>query len=129
MRHLKILIVDDSEPMRRAIRSLLRNVAGEFHECSDGDDAVAAYARFGPDWVVMDIKMARVDGIEATRRIVAGFPGAKVAVMTSYDEPDLEKAARAAGARAFLSKDDLRALGRIVLDSGPADPGALPPRS
>jgi CheY-like chemotaxis protein len=128
MRHLKILIVDDSEPMRRTIRSLLRHVAGEFHECSDGDEAVAAYARFEPDWVVMDVKMARVDGIEATRRIVAGFPGAKVAVVTSYDEPGLEKAALAAGARAFVSKDDLRALGRIVLDSRPADPGALPPQ-
>jgi CheY-like chemotaxis protein len=122
-----ILIVDDSEPVRRTIRSLLRKVAGEFHECSDGDEAVEAYARFRPDWVVMDIKMERVDGIEATRRIVAGFPEANVAIVTSYDEPGLHKAAREAGARAYVLKEDMLALSRIVSDpgseTGPPRPG------
>ena len=109
-----ILIVDDSAPMRRTIRSLLGKVAGEMHECSDGDEALAAYERYWPDWVVMDIKMERVDGIAATRLIVAEYPDAKVAILTSYDEPDLAKLARDAGARACLLKDDLRSLRRIV---------------
>ena len=121
----KILIVDDSGPMRRTIMSLLRKVAGEFHECSDGDEAADAYASFGPDWVVMDIKMERIDGIEATRRIVADYPEAKIAIVTSYDEPGLEAVAREAGARAFVLKEDLRSLSRIVLDSGPLDPAAV----
>ena len=109
-----ILIVDDSAPMRRTIRSLLGKVAGEMHECSDGDEVLAAYERYRPDWVVMDIKMERVDGIAATRQIVAEHPEAKVAILTSYDEQGLEKLARAAGARACLLKDDLIALRRIV---------------
>ena len=113
----KILIVDDSEPVRRTIRSLLRKVAGEFHECSDGDEAVDAYARFRPDWVVMDVEMERIDGITATRWIVADFPDAKIAIVTNYDEPALHKAAREAGARAYVLKEDLLALSRIV--SGP----------
>jgi CheY-like chemotaxis protein len=115
----KILIVDDSEPVRRTIRSLLRKVAGEFHECSDGDEAVEAYTRFRPDWVVMDVKMERVDGITATRQIVAEYPDAKIAIVTSYDEPELERLAREAGARACLLKEDLRSLTRIVSDQGP----------
>jgi CheY-like chemotaxis protein len=114
-----ILIVDDSEPVRRTIRSLLRKVAGAFYECSDGDEAVEAYARFRPDWVVMDIKMERVDGITATRRIVAGFPDAKIAIVTSYDEPGLHKVAREAGARAYVLKENMLALSRIVSDPGP----------
>ena len=112
----KILIVDDSAPMRRTIRSLLGKVAGELHECSDGDEAMAAYALYRPDWVVMDIKMERVDGIAATRLIVAEHPDAKVAILTSYDEQGLEKLARAAGARACLLKDDLLKLRRIVAE-------------
>jgi CheY-like chemotaxis protein len=115
----KILIVDDSEPVRRTIKSVLRKVAGEFRECSDGDEAVDAYALFRPDWVVMDIKMERVDGIAATRRIVAGFPDANIAIVTNYDEPGLERAAREAGARACLLKEDLRSLRRIISDSRP----------
>ena len=47
----KILIVDDSEPLRRTIESMLRKVAGEFHECSNGHDAVAAYDLFRPESV------------------------------------------------------------------------------
>jgi CheY-like chemotaxis protein len=112
----KILIVDDSEPMRRTIKSLLGRVAGGFCECSDGDEAMAAYASYRPDWVVMDIKMERVDGIAATRQIVAGFPDAKVAILTSYDEAGLEKVAREAGARTCLLKDDLLSLRRIVME-------------
>jgi CheY-like chemotaxis protein len=117
----KILIVDDSEPVRRTIRSLLRKVAGEFHECSDGDEAVDAYARFRPDWVVMDVEMERIDGITATRRIMAGFPDAKIAIVTNYDEPALRAAAREAGARAYVLKENLLSLSRIV--SGPRSPG------
>jgi CheY-like chemotaxis protein len=117
----KILIVDDSEPVRRTIRSLLRKVAGEFHECSDGDEAVDAYTRFRPDWVVMDIEMERIDGITATRRIVAGFPDAKIAIVSNYDEPGLHEAAREAGARAYVVKENLLVLSRIVSNQrGPA---------
>jgi NarL family two-component system response regulator LiaR len=109
-----ILIVDDNEPMRRMIRGLLSKLVDEFHECSDGDEAVEAYVRLRPDWVVMDIKMGRMDGIEATRRIVAGFPDANVAIVTSFDEPGLERAALEAGARAWLLKEDLRTLRRLI---------------
>jgi CheY-like chemotaxis protein len=122
----KILIVDDSEPMRRTIKSLLGKVAGGFLECSDGDEAMAAYAKYRPDWVVMDLKMERVDGITATRQIVAGFPDAKVAILTSYDEPSLEKIAREAGASACLLKDDLLSLRRIVAGRKHGPPSAGP---
>ena len=109
-----ILIVDDSAPMRRTIASLLRKVVGESHECSDGDEALEAYARYRPDWVLMDIKMERVDGLDATRQIVAAFPDANVAIITNFDEPGMQKKASEAGARVCLLKDDLTALRKLI---------------
>ena len=110
----RILIVDDSEPMRRTIRSLLQKVAIEFRDCSDGDEVEAAYAEFRPDWVVMDVKMGRVDGIEAMRRLLKIHPDAKVVINTSFDEPGLERAAREAGAREWMRKEDLWSLRKLI---------------
>ena len=64
---MKVMIVDDSMEMRGLVQSLLEHVASEFVECADGDEAVAAYAAERPDWTVMDVAMARLDGIHATR--------------------------------------------------------------
>ncbi|MGH9932402.1 MAG: response regulator, partial [Pyrinomonadaceae bacterium] len=63
-----VLIVDDSEPVRRMIRALLADVADELIERADGALALAAYREHRPDWVSMDIEMKELDGLEATRR-------------------------------------------------------------
>ena len=54
---MNMLIVDDSEPMRRTIRSFIEDLADQIHECADGRNALEEYRRFRPDWVLMDIKM------------------------------------------------------------------------
>ena len=106
--------------MRRAIKSLLRKIAHELYECADGEAAIEAYARLRPDWLVMDIEVPVVDGVTATRRILAAFPAASIVLVTSFDDARLRAAAIDAGARAYLLKDDLTDLGAMV-QSGAAE--------
>jgi DNA-binding NarL/FixJ family response regulator len=111
---LRVLIVDDSEQMRRTIKSLLCDLVEEVCEASDGSEALAACRACLPDWVLMDVRMAGQDGISATRELKSSFPDTKVLVMTSFDDPGVCEAAAAAGACAFVLKDDLLALRRIL---------------
>jgi DNA-binding NarL/FixJ family response regulator len=74
-------------------------------EASDGDQAVSAALESAPDVVLMDIQMPGIDGIEATRRIVAACPGTRVVILTTFDRSRLVYDALAAGASGFLLKD------------------------
>lgn len=111
---MRILIVDDSVQMRRTIKSLLRDLVEEAFEAGDGSEALDACRAYLPDWVLMDVRMAGLDGIRATRELKAFFPETNVLIMTSFDDPGVREAARAAGACAFVLKDDLLALRRIL---------------
>ena len=111
---MRLLIVEDHGPMRRLIKSMLRDLAAEVRECADGAEALAAYAEFGPDWVLMDIKMAGLDGIAATRQILAADPRARIVIVTDYDDAHLREAARSAGACQYLLKEDLLDIRRIL---------------
>jgi DNA-binding NarL/FixJ family response regulator len=75
---------------------------------------VAAYAVCRPDWVFMDVRMPGLDGIAATCRIKADFPAARVVIVTSYDDAKLRRAAREAGAFAYVLKEGLFELRRIL---------------
>jgi two-component system invasion response regulator UvrY len=110
---MKVLIVEDSEPMRRLLTSIVGEWADTM-ECEDGADAVALYAKHKPDWVLMDIRMKNVGGIEATRRVIAAHPEAQIVIVSNYEGKQLRKSAREAGARAYVLKDDLSSLWRIL---------------
>lgn len=110
---MKLMIVDDNEQMRRIIKSIVSDLVEELYECEDGKEAVALYAERRPDWVVMDLRMKEMDGLEATRRITSRFPQARIVIVTDYDDSDLREAAREAGACCYINKRrlfDLRAL-------------------
>ena len=111
---MNILIVEDNEQMRRAVKSIIGDLAEELYECGDGREALSAYAEHLPEWVLMDIKMVEVDGLAATRQIKAAFPEAKVMILTNDDDADLRAAAREAGACAYVSKEDLLEVRRIL---------------
>jgi CheY-like chemotaxis protein len=111
---VKILIVDDNEQMRRAIRSLVDDLVEETFEACDGTEAVEACRACRPDWVLMDVRMAGMDGISATRLLRSAFPETNVLIITSFDDSGVREAATAAGASAFIVKDDLLALRRIL---------------
>src|SRR5947207_2960704 len=82
---MKLLIVEDNEKMRCLIKCLLSDVTEAIYECTDGSEALNAYSEQRPDWVLMDIKMGKTDGIEATQQITAAFPDARVVIVTDYN--------------------------------------------
>jgi len=114
---MKVLVVDDNEQARQMIKHYLRELSNDFRECADGAEAVSTYAEFLPDWVLMDWEMKQVNGIVATRNIIADFPDAKVLMVTNYDEKVLRQAATEAGARGFVLKDDLLSLHSLLKKS------------
>jgi len=112
---MKILIVDDSEPVRRTIRSFVSDLAEELCEAAGGVEAIVACRERRPDWVLMDIQMGGMNGITATRHMKAAFPETKVMIVTGFDDTDLREAATEAGASAYVTKDDLFEVRRILL--------------
>lgn len=104
-----VLIVDDQPLQRFGFRMLLESqddmtVVGEG---GSGTDAVHMTARLCPDVVLMDIRMPDLDGIEATRRIVASGSGSRVLILTTFDLDEYAYAGLRAGASGFLIKDAL----------------------
>ena len=102
-----VLIVDDQTLVRTGFRMILDaeddlRVVGE---AKDGIDAVEAARRCHPDVVLMDIRMPRMDGLEATRRIVSGSDRSKVLMLTTFDLDEYVFDALRAGASGFLLKD------------------------
>ncbi len=111
---MTVLIVDDSPQVRELIRTVLMGVVDEVYECADGDEAVAVYGARRPDWVLMDVKMARMGGLEATRRILAGDRTARVLIVTDYDDVHWRAAANEAGACGYVLKDNLLDVRRLL---------------
>ncbi|MGH3345488.1 MAG: response regulator transcription factor [Nocardioides sp.] len=103
---LRALVVDDQELVRAGFRMILERGGLEVvGEAADGEAAVALVDRLVPDVVLMDIRMPVLDGIEATRRIVARHPEVRVGVLTTFDLDEYVLEAVRAGASGFLLKD------------------------
>jgi two-component system response regulator DegU len=111
---MTILIVED-DSMRQMIKKLLRDLTDTFKECVDGAQALSSYRRYWPNWVLMDIKMKETDGLAATRLIKAAFPEARIIIVTGHDDARLREAAHSAGACAYVNKENLFELRRILV--------------
>jgi DNA-binding NarL/FixJ family response regulator len=103
---VRILLADDHAAFLAGIEALLATVPGVLAvgRASSGEDAVAAAAELQPDVVLMDLNMPGIDGIEATRRIVATSPHIAVIVLSMYENDDQVFGALKAGARGYLLK-------------------------
>lgn len=100
--------------MRRAIRSLVGDIADQLHECSDGSRALSVYAESRPDWTFVDLKTGGTDGLAVVRQIKSAYPKARIVVMTNYDDDDFREAARLAGANDYVCKENLIEVRRIL---------------
>jgi CheY-like chemotaxis protein len=121
---MKFLVVDDDARFRRMMRTVLAGVAESVYECSDGSQAHASYAEHHPDWVLMDLMMPEVDGIEATRQITSSYPSARIVIVTSYESSAMREEARGAGACGYLLKENLLDLPQLLMVEGrTAKPG------
>ena len=105
---IRVLVVDDQAMVRAGFRLLLSDEPGieVVAEAGNGRDAVAQAARFRPDVILMDIRMPELDGLEATRRILAADTSARVLILTTFDLDDYVFEALRAGASGFVLKDD-----------------------
>lgn len=112
-----MLIVDDSAAMRRCIKDALPST-DEKLECSDGKEAIQAFADHRPDWVLMDIEMKELDGLSAAWRIRADFPEARIIFVTAHDRPRFRDAASQLKADGYVLKDHLEEINQIVQRSG-----------
>ncbi|MFD7287481.1 response regulator [Streptomyces sp. NPDC059863] len=103
----RLIVADDQAVVREGIVMLLGLLPGieVVGAARDGEEAVALVAELAPDVVLMDLRMPRCDGVEATRRIRAEHPGTQVVVLTTYADDDSLFAALRAGARGYLTKD------------------------
>ena len=105
---IRVLVADDQAMVRAGFRMLL---GGEpdievVAEASNGLEAVDKAARFDPAVVLMDIRMPELDGLEATRRILAADASARVLILTTFDLDEYVYEALRAGASGFVLKDD-----------------------
>jgi DNA-binding NarL/FixJ family response regulator len=105
---IRVLVVDDQSMVRAGFRMLL---SGEedidvVAEASNGVEAIEKAGRFDPDVVLMDIRMPELDGLEATRRILAEDATTRILVLTTFDLDEYIYEALRAGASGFVLKDD-----------------------
>ncbi len=105
--NVRVLLVDDQQLIRLGFRMVLEShddvtVVGE---AGDGVQALRLVAELAPDVVLMDVRMPLMDGIEATRRMVAAHPGSRVLLLTTFDLDEYAYAGLRAGASGFMLKD------------------------
>ncbi|HET6654079.1 MAG TPA: response regulator transcription factor [Nocardioides sp.] len=130
---LRVLLVDDHEEFRTGLVALLAGVDGceVVGSAADGHEAVALALDLQPDVVLMDLQMPKVNGMDATARIVQSSPHISVVVLTMMEDPDSVFAAVRAGARGYLLKgarrqEIVRAIqsvgaGEVIFGPGIAD--------
>lgn len=117
---MTFLIAENNAVMRQSIKQFLtQNIPDPhtFYEAADGAEAVALYDRFFPEWVLMDIEMRPVDGFTASRTILESSPKAKIIILTSHDDPLYRNEAKEAGTVAFVTKERLHDIPKILLNA------------
>ncbi len=104
---MRVLLADDQRLVRESLATLLRLLGGIelVASASDGEDAISLALTHEPDVVLMDLRMPRLDGIEATRQLRERMPAVRVIALTTFADDESVLGALRAGARGYLTKD------------------------
>ena len=126
---MKVVVADDQTAVREGLVTILELMPGVevVGAATDGDEAVALTAEHDPDVVLMDLRMPRVDGVEATRRIRERHPRTQVVVLTTFADDESILGALSAGALGFLTKNAGREEIRLALEAAHAGHTHLDP--
>ena len=126
---MKVVVADDQTAVRDGLVTILELLPGVevVGAAVDGEEAVALTTEHDPDVVLMDLRMPRVDGVEATRRIRERHPRTQVVVLTTYADDESILAALSAGAVGFLTKNAGRDEIRLALEAAAAGHTHLDP--
>lgn len=111
------MIVEDNTKVRVFIKKMLQsNVQNidDIFECSDGDIAIEMHRKVKPDWILMDIKLPTIDGLETTKRILREFPATKVLIVTQYNENIYHEMAKNLGAVGYILKENLTEIPNFI---------------
>lgn len=114
---MTILLVDDNSKFRAFLKKMLLAFVNDLeyiYECDDGESAVSMYHTLKPDWVLMDIKLPTIDGLEATRIIRENYPNAKVIILTQYNDVEYREVAAKFGACNFFLKENVELIHKIL---------------
>ena len=103
---VRVLIVDDQEPFRMAARMVVEATDGfdVVGEAETGEDSVAMAAELAPDLVLMDVNLPGINGLDATRQILAGTSAVVVLLLSTYEEDEYAPRAAECGAAAYIPK-------------------------
>ena len=126
---LRVIVADDQRVVREGLTLMLGLIDGiePVGAAADGEEALAMVAAERPDVVLMDLRMPRLDGIEATRRLAESHPSVGVVALTTYADDETVVAALQAGARGYLTKaagaEQIRsAVERVAAGEAAIDP-------
>jgi DNA-binding NarL/FixJ family response regulator len=110
MEKIRVLLADDHAEFRRVVSDFLKQIphVSLVGEAADGHQAVEQTARLGPDLILMDISMPGQSGLEAARIIKQRWPGVRVLIATTHDNPIYRLQAEEAKADGFVKKADLK---------------------
>jgi DNA-binding NarL/FixJ family response regulator len=113
-RAVRIVIADDHEMVRRGLVATLADVEGwtVVAQADNGRDAAELVATHGPDVAILDLSMPGLNGLDATRRILAARPETRVLILTAHESEQLVREVLAAGAQGYVLKSD---AGRILV--------------
>ncbi|MDY7040596.1 MAG: response regulator transcription factor [Chloroflexota bacterium] len=130
MGDIRVLIVDDQDIVRRGLEIILNSQPGirVVGQAADGREAIEQAQALHPDVVLMDLKMPRLSGVQATRRITEALPATQVVILTTYDTDNLVFDGVRAGAKGYLLKDApeetiIEAVRGVMRGESQLDPG------
>jgi CheY-like chemotaxis protein len=111
---MRLLIIEENPGLRRLLHTLLSGKGDELFECVEGTEALGLCVLEQPDWVVLDLNLARADGLDLTRQIRRACPRTSVLLVADEDDARLRERAAQAGAAHFITKERLIDLPQLL---------------